>query len=284
MSHHKISKILKKSARVTLTNIKENPFSLKRPPNRQGQHAQGQASKGYSNIKPRIGYEEKTPFVKLIPKYGYNRDSHLQREYLPLTLWQLQRMIDLGRIDPSEPIDLTTLVNSRALYRNINSKHYGVFLVEQGADIFKAKVNIEVQISNEMSVAAVERNGGTITTAFFDLKSVYALTRPVEYFLQGNPVHKRLLPPQELVTYYTDPNTRGYLSDPAQLQLARVELAQKYGYQLPDLTKDECYEMLMMRKDPRQVFFGISPGWLINLQDKTVIKPEAEYIKNYLRL
>lgn len=38
----------------------------------------------------------------------------------------------------------------------------------QGADIFAAKINIEVQRASEGAIAAVERNGGVITTSFYD--------------------------------------------------------------------------------------------------------------------
>lgn len=58
-----------------------------------------------------------------------------------------------------------------------------------GIDCFKAQVNIEVQYANEQVIAAVERNGGTITTAFYDLKSVFALSNPKKFFLKGLLVH-----------------------------------------------------------------------------------------------
>lgn len=50
-------------------------------------------------------------------------------------------------------------------------------------------------------------------------------------------------------------------------------LAQKYGYELPKIENDPNYAMLSEVKDPRQIFFGLQPGWLVNLADKTIIKP-----------
>lgn len=38
----------------------------------------------------------------------------------------------------------------------------------QGADIFAAKINIEVQRASEGAIAAIERNGGVIVTSFYD--------------------------------------------------------------------------------------------------------------------
>lgn len=50
-------------------------------------------------------------------------------------------------------------------------------------------------------------------------------------------------------------------------------LAQKYGYELPKIEEDPHYEMFSEIKDPRQIFFGLEPGWVINLPDQSIIKP-----------
>lgn len=50
-------------------------------------------------------------------------------------------------------------------------------------------------------------------------------------------------------------------------------LAQKYGYELPKIEDDKDFSMLSETKDPRQIFFGLQPGWVINLPDKSILKP-----------
>lgn len=35
--------------------------------------------------------------------------------------------------------------------------------------------------------------------------------------------------------------------------------------------------MLTAVKDPRQVFFGLEPGWVVNLVDQTIIKPDTNH-------
>lgn len=50
-------------------------------------------------------------------------------------------------------------------------------------------------------------------------------------------------------------------------------LSQKYGYELPKIEDDPQYEMFCEVKDPRQIFFGLEPGWLVNLPDQSIIKP-----------
>lgn len=90
-----------------------------------------------------------------------------------------------------------------------------------------------------------------------------------------------MLPPEALVPYYTDARNRGYLADPARFPEARLELAKKYGYILPDITKDELFKMLTSRKDPRQIFFGLAPGWVVNMADKKILKPTDEKLLEY---
>ncbi|XP_009955005.1 PREDICTED: 39S ribosomal protein L15, mitochondrial, partial [Leptosomus discolor] len=232
--------------------------------------------------RPRLGFEGgQTPFYLVIPKYGFNEGHSRRRQYQPLSLQRLQYLIDLGRVDPTQPIDLTQLTNARGVTVQPLKRDYGVQLVEEGADIFSAKVNIEVQRASELAIAAIEKNGGVVTTSFYDPRTLEILCKPVVFFLRGQPIPKRMLPPEDLVRYYTDAGNRGYLADPAKVAEARLELAKKYGYVLPDITKDELFKMLSMRKDPRQIFFGLAPGWIVNMADKKVLKPTEERLLKY---
>lgn len=53
------------------------------------------------------------------------------RHYQPLSLNRLQCLIDLGRVDPTQPIDLTQLVNGRGVTIQPYKRDYGVQLVEE---------------------------------------------------------------------------------------------------------------------------------------------------------
>lgn len=55
----------------------------------------------------------------------------------------------------------------------------------KGADTFKEKINIEVQWATEPVIAAIERNGGVITTTYYDLQCVFAAIDPIRYFRKG---------------------------------------------------------------------------------------------------
>lgn len=124
-------------------------------------------------------------------------------------------------------------------------------------------------------IAAIEKNGGVIRTAYYDPNSLYALKNPQKFFEKGVPIPKRLLPPQDAVDYYTSAKNRGYLADPDEISKERLVLAQKYGYELPKIEDDPKYELLTRTKDPRQVFFGLESGWVVSLKDKAIIKPKG---------
>ena len=53
------------------------------------------------------------------------------RQYIPVSLLQVQHLIDTGRIDPSEPIDLTTLCNSKSIVVDISKKQFGIQLTDE---------------------------------------------------------------------------------------------------------------------------------------------------------
>ncbi|KAA0723874.1 39S ribosomal protein L15, mitochondrial [Triplophysa tibetana] len=280
--------IVKNLPRINLANLRPNPGSTKNETRRgHGMHGGNKSGRGHTGERqrgnrPRLGFEGgQTPFYLVIPKYGYNANHSRRPQYPPLSLRKLQYLIDLGRIDTTQPIDLTQLVNSRGVAIQPLKRDYGVQLVDEGADIFCAKVNLEVQVASEKAIAAIERNGGVITTSYYDPRSLQVLIKPVPFFISGQPIPKRMLPGEDLLPYYTDANHRGYLADLDQVQAARLALAKKYGYSLPDITKDELFEMLAQRKDARQIFFGLSPGWVVNMEDKKILKPTDEKVLQY---
>lgn len=151
----------------------------------------------------------------------------------------------------------------------------------KGADIFQAKINIEVQWAHEAVIAAIERNGGTITCAYYDIHSVFAAVDPRQFFCKGEPIPRRLLPPLDCLEFYSSAASRGYLADPEKISEERIILGQKYGYEVPRIEDDPNYEMLSMRKDPRQIWYGLRPGWVVSLKDKKILKPKSEYLKEF---
>lgn len=118
--------------------------------------------------------------------------------------------------------------------------NYGIQLVEEGTGTFEAKDNIEVQLASELAIAAIRKNGGIVTMVFYDPRSLEILCKPIPFFLRGQPIPKWMFSPKAMEPYYTDAKNHGYLSDPAKFP----ELTKNHGSILPDITKDELFEML----------------------------------------
>jgi len=285
----KALQVLKYLPRVNLDNLTRNPYRLIQPRKGSSKNTRkqrdGHGQKGFLQRQKYLplGYEHgrTTPFYLRVPVEDYYRDIQHRRQYPPLTLYRLQLLIDTGKIDINQPIDLQTLCKTNQYHIDTKDNHYGVHLTDEGIDVFTSKVNIEVQHASEQVIAAVERNGGVIRNAFYDIFSVSALANPIKFFERGEPIPKRLLPSPDCIGFYTGAASRGYLADPDKIAAERFKLAQKYGYVLPDITKDPQFKMLTLQKDPRQVFYGLNPGWLINLRDKQVLKPSDELIKKF---
>lgn len=273
--------------RLNLGNIRDNPGARKQSKRGRGQHGgdkHGAGNKGSGQRQNfmRPGYETgNNPFYLRFGYEPYYKGHHLRREYPPLSLKSLQLCIDLNKIDQSKPIDLVSVLNTGIYDFKMEHKHAGVHLTDEGADDFRAKVNIEVQWASEPVIAAIERNGGTITTAYYDPNSLFALSNVDKFFNRGEPIPRRLLPPADCLEYYSSATTRGYLANPEEISQERLILSQKYGYVLPIIEEDVQYEMLIKRKDPRQLFYGLAPGWVISLKDKAILKPTAEYLKEF---
>merc|ERR1719210_1244009 len=168
--------LLRTLPRVQLNNLKPLPGTRKKIKPKRGRiqgdrcgHNKGGMTR--MGTLPPLGYEGgNTPFYLKIPKEPYYAGHHVRRQYPPLSLMDVQRLVDLGRVDTSQPIDLTSLCNTKTIKVDPHLKHYGINLTDDGIDNFQAKINIEVQWASEAAIAAVEKWGGVITTRFYDLE------------------------------------------------------------------------------------------------------------------
>uniref|UniRef100_A0A7E4UQW4 ABC transporter substrate-binding protein n=1 Tax=Panagrellus redivivus TaxID=6233 RepID=A0A7E4UQW4_PANRE len=142
----------------------------------------------------------------------------------------------------------------------------------QGAEVFAAKVNIEVQWANQMTIAATELAGGRIRTAYYDLDSLRAAVDPQAWFRNGNPIPPRKIPPHSLISYYTDANNRGYLAPDSEIATSEQRLSEilEYTRSVP-VEQAEAWEA--QTKQANQVFLGVKPGSLVSLADRKVFEP-----------
>ena len=99
---------------------------------------------------------------------------------------------------------------------------YSVFFTPmfQGCTWFQAKVNIEVNRASKTAIEAVERNGGTVKCVYHDRLQLRALLKPEKYpILKPRPAR----PKNKYILWYSDPDNRGFLADPEEVEKRRQE-------------------------------------------------------------
>jgi len=285
-AREKALQFLREVPRLTSQNIKGLPKAAGVPGHKRSGKSNvsgqktgrgwGSSARAKQYFAP-LGYEAgATPIQRSVSfERSYNYGIRTTRQFPPVTLGQLQLTIDLGRLDAQQPIDMAALCASRAMAVDPEKNQFGFNLTHDvGLDTFQSKVNLEVQWASEQAIAAVERAGGRVTTAYYDLHSVIALRDPLNFFLTGSPIPRRLAPPADLMEYYTNPANRGYLADPRAVADERLALAQKYGYELPE--EEAMAPHLLERKEPRQIFYGLEAGWIVSLKDREIYKPKDQ--------
>ena len=123
----------------------------------------------------------------------------------PLNVGKIQDWIDAGRIDPTKPITLKELLDSRA----VHGIKDGVKLLGDGAERLKTPIEITVSRASQSAIAAIEKAGGKVTTRFFNKNGIKSITHP---HLFEEP--QKLAGPSSRfdIEYYRDPKHRGFLS------------------------------------------------------------------------
>ncbi|KAI6660381.1 39S ribosomal protein L15, mitochondrial-like [Oopsacas minuta] len=219
--------------RIGLEHLEPHPGSRKRKRargrghgNRKGKTA-GRGHKGQgqrSNAKYRkFGFEGgNTPFYRTVPQKGfYNRDA---LKIAPLNLNKIQRWIDMGRIDPTQPITLPILRGTKLVTRIVD----GVKLLADGSDWFEAKIDIEVTRASKAAISKIEEVGGSVVCKFYGRQALRYLMKPHKFYdrlIPRNPV-----PRGHLLAYYMNKDKRGYLAvtEEGRARLVEAGLSRAY--------------------------------------------------------
>ncbi|CAJ0577678.1 unnamed protein product, partial [Mesorhabditis spiculigera] len=272
-------KIVERSSRVRLQDLRDNLGA--RTEGRQQTNVHNQHGHTIGQLqhaaKPPLGWiwgDFFRPWQRMFPgTKNFNADINFRREYIPLSLIELARLIDLGWIDAKKPIDVVALCATRKFKIEPHLRQCGFDLTPEGADAWKYPVDIEVQWASQRAIAAVEAAGGRIRTAYYDPQSLEAAKDAKSWFQSGRPVPRRTAPPPSLVAYYTDPINRGYLAKESDLTEAIKRLSLTMGHPAPVSNFES--------KAPNQVFNGLPPGALVSLRDRKVLMPSSPAIRQY---
>ncbi|KAF7635316.1 hypothetical protein Mgra_00005284 [Meloidogyne graminicola] len=286
--------IIEAAPRIRLDDLKDNPGArtmgrqVKAQVHNQAGHTIGELQ---SAAKPPAGWvwgDFYRPWHRMFPgDKNFNGDINLRREYIPLSLIELQRMIDLDWLDTTKLIDICALCATRlfeAKFVPNEVRQFGIDLTDEGEQVFSTPINLEVQWASLTAIAAIERAGGRIRTAYYDLESLKAAENPEAWFRAGKPIPRRMHPPHSLYNYYSDPDYRGYLADSEEIEKSKQKLAEilEYGLKFTD-NNDQKPPYIIEDKTPDQVFLGLEPGQLVSLEDKKVFEPTHPTLVDYYK-
>lgn len=117
-----------------------------------GRGVKGQKARSGIAIK---GFEGgQMPLHRRLPKRGFNNPSSVR--YNEVNLSRIQAAIDHGKLDPSAPVTLDSLVAAGICAKPRD----GVKILGQGS--ITAKLAFEVSAASKSAVAAIEAAGGSI--------------------------------------------------------------------------------------------------------------------------
>ncbi|KCV69745.1 50S ribosomal protein L15, variant [Fonticula alba] len=135
---------------ISLNNIADNPGSsraFKRVGRGHGSGLGKTSGRGHKGQNARSGNGKTSPWfeggqstiIAKTPKTGFN-NAAFRKDFVELNLAQLQHFINIGRINPHEPITIKTLYESGV----VHGVKDGVKLLADGRDLFYSKVDIQV--------------------------------------------------------------------------------------------------------------------------------------------
>ncbi|KAK7514311.1 mitochondrial 54S ribosomal protein uL15m [Phyllosticta citriasiana] len=167
-----------------------------------------------------------TPEWVTNPERGGGVVNHFAVNMSPLNLDRLQEWIDQGRLDPSKPISIKELHDSRCLH----GVKDGVKLLARGADQMRSPVRIVVSRASAAAIEAIEKAGGKVVTRYYSPSCLRRVLRGLTDPFYSRELSKPAfgdfpLPPRPRYPYmlsdptsradreyYRDPAHRGYLS------------------------------------------------------------------------
>ncbi|KAH9812200.1 ribosomal protein L18e/L15P [Melampsora americana] len=204
----------------TLSNLKPakgSKHSRKRVGRGQGSGYGGTAGRGHKGQNankgnsPRLAFEGgQTPITRLFPKRGAHHPTKV--EMSPLNLDQLQLWIDQGRIDPSKPITMKELLDSRA----VHGIKDGVKLLGKGTSYFNTpNLTIIVSRASKSAIETIESLGGTVICKFYNRLTLRGLLKPHRFSAKERFLPSDLHPSRkrDWMRYSDWNHRRGYLGN-----------------------------------------------------------------------
>ncbi|KAL6721704.1 YmL10 [Lecanora helva] len=141
----------------------------------------------------------------------------------PLNLYKIQDWVNQGRLDPTKPITIKELCESRC----VSNVKDGVKLLAKGSEEVKVPLNVIISRASAQAIAAIEAAGGSVTTRYYTPFAIKRIVQgkmdpvnslqaqiPAGEYTAKRTFYNRLPDPtsRKDIEYYRDPAHRGYLS------------------------------------------------------------------------
>ena len=126
-----------------------------------GKGHKGQKSRSGVSIK---GFEGgQMPIHRRLPKRGFV--NIFRKKYIEVNIGEIQKAIDDGKIDPSNPVDVNAL-RSAGL---VGKPKDGIRLLGNGN--ISSKIEVHVIGASKPAISAVEKKGGSVVLTHSDVVS-----------------------------------------------------------------------------------------------------------------
>ncbi|KAL9632880.1 MAG: hypothetical protein Q9164_005032 [Protoblastenia rupestris] len=218
-----------------LSNLRDNPGAFRRrrrvgrgPSSSKGKTS-GRGHKGQKQHgKVPAGFNGgQTPDEVVHGSHGFKNNFAIDLK--PLNLSKLTSWISQSRLDPTHPITIKELRESRC----ISNVKDGVKLLAKGSEELKTPINIIISRASAQAIAAIEAAGGSVTTRYYTNFAIRQICAgkmdPVNSLQSAFPQQdeeggvkglsrRRYLyrlpdaTSRKDIEYYRDPAHRGYLS------------------------------------------------------------------------
>ncbi|BCR97303.1 mitochondrial 54S ribosomal protein uL15m [Aspergillus luchuensis] len=171
-----------------------------------------------------------TPEIVVHGERGFNNVHSI--DLAPVNLDRIQSWIDQGRIDPTRPITVRELAQSRCIHQTKE----GVKLLGRGVEkddhevpvdsVLKQPIHIVVSRASAPAIAAVEAAGGSVTTRFYTKSAIARIM-------------KREMHPFVSLAWTKESGSEALAvaEDGEPLTESKVMKEMGYSYRLPDPTK-----------------------------------------------
>lgn len=160
-----------------------------------------------------------------------NHRHSLSADLAPVNIDRIQEWIDQGRIDPTRPITVRELLQSRC----IHGAKDGVKILGRGGNgAIKQPIHVVASRVSESAIAAIEAAGGSVTTRYYTAAAIGRIMRyeshPFVSLAWSDASGSEELRKAEL-------RSAGHLSPDEALSESLVLKKLGFQYRLPDPTK-----------------------------------------------